>query len=41
MVAWGYTEEDIQKILGGNLMIVFNEVQKVAREIQKQEISEK
>ena len=41
LVARGYTEEDIQKILTGNLMIVFNEVQKVAREIPNQEISEK
>ncbi len=41
LVARGYTEEDIQKIWGGNLMRVFSEVQKVAREIQNQEISGK
>ncbi len=41
LVARGYTEEEIQKIWGGNLMRVFSEVQKVAREIQNQEISEK
>ncbi|MGK7919696.1 MAG: dipeptidase [Trichodesmium sp.] len=36
LVARGYTEEDIQKIWGGNLMRVFNQVQEVAREIQNQ-----
>ncbi|NES78029.1 MULTISPECIES: dipeptidase [unclassified Okeania] len=41
LVARGYTEEDIQKIWGGNLMRVFSEAQKVAREIQNQEISGK
>ena len=33
-MARGYTEKDIQKIWGRSLMIVFSEVQKVAREIQ-------
>ncbi len=41
LVARGYTKEDIQKIWGGNLMRVFSEVQKVAREIQNQKISGK
>ncbi|GGA51810.1 dipeptidase [Okeania sp. KiyG1] len=36
LVARGYTEEEIQKIWGGNLMRVFSEVQKVATEIQNQ-----
>ncbi|MGD1806434.1 dipeptidase [Dapis sp. BLCC M126] len=36
LVARGYTEEDIQKIWGENLIRVFSEVQKVAQEIQNQ-----
>jgi membrane dipeptidase len=34
LVKRGYTEEDIAKIWGGNLIRVFKEVQEVAREIQ-------
>ena len=30
----GYTENDIQKILGGNLLRVFGEVERVSREMQ-------
>jgi len=30
----GYTGDDCQKILGGNLLRVFREVEKVARELQ-------
>ena len=41
LIARGYTEKNIQKIWGRNLMRVFSEVQKVAREIQNQEISGK
>ncbi len=36
LVARGYTEEDIQKIWGGNFMRVFTQVQQVAKEIQNQ-----
>ncbi|NEP81088.1 MAG: hypothetical protein F6K39_24790 [Okeania sp. SIO3B3] len=36
LVARGYTEEEIQKIWGRNLMRVFSEVQNVAIEIQNQ-----
>ena len=31
----GYTEEEIRKIWGGNLMRVFTEVQEIARQLQK------
>ena len=41
LIARGYTEKNIQKIWGRNLMRVFSEVQKVAREIKNQEIFEK
>jgi len=34
LVKRGYTEEQIAKIWGGNLIRVFKEVQKVAEEIQ-------
>jgi len=37
LVKRGYTEEQITKIWGGNLMRVFNEVQAVAKEIQSEE----
>ena len=30
----GYSAEDIRKILGGNLLRVFREVEKVSREMQ-------
>ena len=40
LVARGYSQEDIEKIWGGNLMRVFSQVQKVAVEIQNQEISD-
>jgi membrane dipeptidase len=30
----GYGAEDIQKILGGNVMRVFKEVERVSRELQ-------
>ncbi len=30
----GYGEEDIHKILGGNLMRVFHEVERLSREMQ-------
>lgn len=36
LVERGYTEEQIEKIWGGNLIRVFKEVQAVAREIQSQ-----
>lgn len=41
LVARGYSEEDIQKIWGGNLMRVFSQVQQVAAEIQNKEKSDK
>jgi membrane dipeptidase len=34
----GYTKEDIRKIWGGNLMRVFREVMRVARELQGQRV---
>ena len=34
MVKRGYSEADIEKIWGGNLMRVFREVQEVAAQIQ-------
>ena len=34
LVRRGYSEEDIEKIWGGNLMRVFRDVQSVAQEIQ-------
>ena len=34
LVKRGYTEEEIEKLWGGNLLRVLDEVQKVAREIQ-------
>jgi membrane dipeptidase len=34
LMARGYTSEDCRKILGGNLLRVFREVQQVARELQ-------
>jgi membrane dipeptidase len=30
----GYTEQEIHKILGGNLLRVFREVEKVSRQMQ-------
>ena len=39
LVRRGYTEEQIQKIWGGNIMRVFNEVQAVAEQIQSGETS--
>jgi len=33
----GYKADDIQKILGGNLMRVFSEVEKTAKQIQAEE----
>jgi membrane dipeptidase len=30
----GYTEKDVHKILGGNLLRVFGEVDRVSREMQ-------
>ena len=44
LMARGYTAEDCRKILGGNLLRVFREVEQVARELQAQNrprISEK
>ncbi len=35
----GYSPEDIKKILGGNLLRVFGEVERVSREMQKEEMS--
>ena len=35
LVKRGYSEEDIRKIWGGNLMRVFSQVQKVAEEMQQ------
>jgi membrane dipeptidase len=32
----GYSEKDIRKIWGGNLMRVFSEVEKVARKLQNE-----
>jgi membrane dipeptidase len=31
----GYTEEQIEKLWGGNLLRVMDEVQRIARELQK------
>ena len=39
MVRRGYTEEQIQKIWGGNLMRVFRDVQAVAKQIQAGDLS--
>ncbi len=39
LVRRGYTEEEIEKIWGGNLMRVFTEVQAVAEEMQSQDVS--
>lgn len=36
LAARGYSREDIQKILGGNLLRVMREVERVSRELQKQ-----
>ena len=36
LMARGYTAEDCRKILGGNLLRVFREVEQVARELQAQ-----
>ena len=35
----GYSEKDIHKILGGNLLRVFGEVERVSREMQAQAAS--
>jgi membrane dipeptidase len=35
----GYSEEDIRKIWGGNLLRVFGEVTKVAKELQKDTVT--
>jgi membrane dipeptidase len=40
LVKRGYTEEEIAKIWGGNLLRVLDEVQAVAREIQSEEASQ-
>jgi membrane dipeptidase len=37
LVARGYTAEQIHKILGGNFMRVFEEIEKVAKEIQAEQ----
>jgi membrane dipeptidase len=37
LMARGYTAEDCRKILGGNLLRVFREVEQVARELQAQD----
>lgn len=34
LVARGYSEQDIEKVLGGNLLRVFGEVERVSREMQ-------
>ena len=39
LVRRGYTEGQIEKIWGGNLIRVFKEVQAVAEEIQSKEVS--
>jgi len=39
LVKRGYTEEQIQKIWGGNIIRVFNEVQAVAEQIQAESAS--
>jgi membrane dipeptidase len=41
LMARGYTAEQIRKILGGNLMRVFQEVERVAREIQTEQQQDK
>lgn len=33
----GYTPEDLKKILGGNLLRVFGEVERVAQQLQKEQ----
>jgi membrane dipeptidase len=40
MMKRGYTAEDMHKILGGNLLRVFAQVEKVAHEIQTQKNSD-
>jgi membrane dipeptidase len=35
LVRRGYTEEQIEKLWGGNLLRVMDEVQRIARELQK------
>ena len=37
LVRRGYSAEDIRKVLGGNLLRVFGEVERVSRELQKEE----
>jgi membrane dipeptidase len=37
LLARGYSAEDCRKILGGNLLRVFREVEQTARELQGQE----
>ncbi len=37
LMARGYSAEDCRKILGGNLLRVFREVEQVSRELQTQE----
>ena len=39
LVRRGYTEEQIEKIWGGNLIRVFEKVQSVAKEIQAEGLS--
>jgi membrane dipeptidase len=41
LMARGYTAEQIRKILGGNLMRVFQEVERVAKEIQTEQQQDK
>jgi membrane dipeptidase len=36
-MARGYTAEDCRKILGGNLLRVFREVQQVSKELQAED----
>jgi membrane dipeptidase len=35
----GYNADDIHKILGGNVLRVFKEVERVSRELQAQKVS--
>ena len=35
LVRRGYTEQQIEKLWGGNLLRVMDEVQRIARELQK------
>ena len=39
LVKRGYSEEQIQKIWGGNIMRVLGEVQEIAQQIQSKEVS--